>query len=94
MPVERKPAEVPQQDRPAKAKARAKAKASRERARSPRPAPSPKARACSTDPDFRLVPGMQGGFLQGYNVRIASARRQSLPAIEVHDNPSDMKPPP
>jgi transposase len=84
VPVERKAAVVRQQDR------LAKAKASLERARNPRPVPSLKARACSTDPDSRLVPGKQGGFLQGYNVQIASARRQLLLAIEVHDNPSDM----
>jgi len=84
VPVERKTAVVRQQDR------LARATASLEQARNPRSVPSPKTRACSTDPDSRLVPGKQGGFLQGYNVQIASARRQLLLAIEVHDNPSDM----
>nr|WTB28221.1 transposase [Streptomyces sp. NBC_00830]WTB28240.1 transposase [Streptomyces sp. NBC_00830]WTB35841.1 transposase [Streptomyces sp. NBC_00830]WTB35860.1 transposase [Streptomyces sp. NBC_00830] len=36
------------------------------------------------------MPGKHGGYLQGYNVQIACARRQVLLAIEVHDNPSDM----
>lgn len=60
-----------------------------ERARTPRPAPSPESRACLSDPDSRLIPGKRGGYLQGYNIQIACARRQFLLAIEAHDNPSD-----
>ena len=33
----------------------------------------------------------RGGFVQGYNIQIACARRQLLLAIEVQDNPSDMR---
>jgi transposase len=61
-----------------------------ERARNPRAAPSCFARACLTDPDSRLLPGKQGGYLQGYNLQIACARGQVLTAIELHDNPADM----
>lgn len=32
----------------------------------------------------------RGGYCQGYNIQIASARRQLLLAIELHDNPADM----
>ncbi|WP_268254449.1 transposase, partial [Streptomyces hiroshimensis] len=67
-----------------------KAQAWLERARSPRRVPSPEARACLSDPDSRLMLAKRGGYLQGYNVQIACARRQLLLAIEVHDNPSDM----
>ncbi len=66
-----------------------KARAWAERARTPRPAPSPDSRACLSDPDSRLIHGKRGGYLQGYNIQIVSARRQFLLAIEAHDNPSD-----
>lgn len=39
------------------------------------------------------MPGKHGGYVQGYNVQIACARRQVLPAIEIHDNPADMTAP-
>ncbi|MCX5014991.1 transposase [Streptomyces sp. NBC_00555] len=61
-----------------------------ERARSPRPAPSPTAQASLSDPDSRMMLCKRGGFVQGYNIQIACARRQLLLAIEVQDNPSDM----
>ncbi|MGW2587265.1 transposase, partial [Streptomyces virginiae] len=61
-----------------------------ERARSPRPIPSPTAQASLSDPDSRMMLCKRGGFVQGYNIQIACARRQLLLAIEVQDNPSDM----
>lgn len=61
-----------------------------EQARSPRPVPSPTARASLSDPDSRMMLSKRGGFVQGYNIQIACARRQLLLAIEVQDNPSDM----
>ncbi|WP_431955167.1 transposase [Actinacidiphila sp. bgisy167] len=67
----------------------AKAIAHLERARNPRPEPSPTSRASLSDPDSRLLPGKHGGYLQGYNLQIACARRQIILAIETHDNPSD-----
>lgn len=60
------------------------------RARHPRPTPAETARASHCDPDSRLMPGKQGGYLQGYNVQIACARNQLLLAIELQDNPADM----
>jgi transposase len=53
------------------------------------------AAACSpgkvsaTDPDSRLLPAKNGGWLQGWNLELAAARRQVLLAIELHDNPAD-----
>ncbi|MEU6786089.1 Tn3 family transposase [Nonomuraea angiospora] len=61
----------------------AKAIAHLERARNPRPLPSPTARACLTDPDSRLMLNKRGGYCQGYNIQIASARRQLLLAVRV-----------
>jgi len=68
----------------------ARAQAWLEQAHSPRPVPSGSARACLTDPDSRLMLSKKGGYLQGYNLQIASGRNQLLLAIEVHDNPNDM----
>jgi transposase len=67
----------------------ARAQAGLHRARNPRPVPSATARASLTDPASRLMLGKHGGYVQGYNVQIASARNQVLLAIELHDNPSD-----
>lgn len=84
---------VPLQDKAVIVKQRARlarARAHLEHARDPRPTPSPTARACLTDPDSRLMPGKKGGYCQGYNIQLASTRRQILLAIELQDNPSDM----
>ncbi|MFE9259250.1 transposase [Streptomyces sp. NPDC006879] len=83
VPLERKTVLVRQRTRVERARAWL------ERARTPEPALSPDSRACLSDPDSRLIHGKHGGYLQGYNIQIACARRQLLLAIEVHDNPSD-----
>lgn len=67
-----------------------KARAWLERTRYPRPVPSSTAEASLTDPDSRLMRNKRGGYCQGCNLQIASARNQLLLAIEVHDNPADM----
>jgi transposase len=41
------------------------------------------------DPGTRLLPAKNGGWLQGWNLELAAARRQVLLAIELHDNPAD-----
>lgn len=44
----------------------------------------------ATDPDSRLIPAKNGGgWLQGWNLQLAAARRQVLLAAELHDNPAD-----
>ena len=43
----------------------------------------------ATDPDSRLLPAKNGGWLQGWNLQLAAARRQILLAAELHDNPAD-----
>ena len=68
----------------------ARAQAWLEQARNPRPVPSATARASITDPDSRLMLNKKGGYLQGYNIQIASGRNQLLLAIELHDNPNDI----
>jgi Transposase DDE domain/Transposase domain (DUF772) len=47
------------------------------------------AKVSATDPDSRLLPAKNGGWLQGWNLELAAARRQVLLAIELHDNPAD-----
>jgi transposase len=47
------------------------------------------AKVSATDPDSRLLPAKNGGYLQGWNLELATARRQVLLAIELHDNPAD-----
>lgn len=84
VPVQAKAAVVRQQARLDRARAHL------QDASAPRPWPSAMARACLSDPDSRLLPGKRGGFLQGYNLQIACARRQVLLAIGLHDNPADM----
>jgi transposase len=47
------------------------------------------AKVSATDPDSRLLPAKNGGgYLQGWNLELAAARRQVLLAIELHDNPA------
>lgn len=60
------------------------------RVRHPVPTPSPTAQASVTDPDSRLMLNKRGGYCQGYNLQIVSARSQLLLAVDVHDNPADM----
>ena len=67
------------------ASAEARLAAARDRAAALSPA-----RVCATDPDSRLLPAKNGGgYVQGWNIQAAAARRQVLTAIELHDNPAD-----
>jgi transposase len=44
----------------------------------------------AADPESRLVPAKNGGgWLQGWNLQLAAARRQVLLAAGLHDNPAD-----
>jgi transposase len=48
------------------------------------------AKVSATDPDSRLLPAKNGGgWVQGWNLELAAARRQVLLAIELHDSPAD-----
>ncbi len=48
------------------------------------------AKVSAAGPDSRLLPAKNGGgYLQGWNLELAAARRQVLLAIELHDNPAD-----
>jgi transposase len=47
------------------------------------------AKVSATDPDCRLVPAKNGGYLQGWNLQLTAARRQILLSAELHDNPAD-----
>lgn len=47
------------------------------------------AKVSATDPDSRLLPAKNGGWLQGWNLQLAAARRQVLLAAELHGNPAD-----
>jgi transposase len=47
------------------------------------------AKISATDPDSRLLPAKNGGWLQGWNLQLTAARRQVLLAAELHDNPAD-----
>jgi len=47
------------------------------------------AKVSATDPDSRLLPARNGGWLQGWNLQLTAARRQVLLAAELHDNPAD-----
>jgi transposase len=70
--------------REAARKAEARLAAARDRAAALSPA-----KISATDPDSRLLPAKNGGYVQGWNVQAAAARRQVLTAIELHDNPAD-----
>ncbi len=43
----------------------------------------------ATDPDSRMLPAKNGGWLQGWNLQLTAARRQVLLAAGLHDNPAD-----
>jgi hypothetical protein len=47
------------------------------------------AKVSATDPDSRLLPAKNGGWLQGWNLQLTAARRQVLLAAGLHDNPAD-----
>src|ERR1700683_4046049 len=44
----------------------------------------------TTDPGSRVLPGKNGGYLQGRNLQLAAVRNQVLLAIGLHDNPADV----
>ncbi len=44
----------------------------------------------ATDPDSRVLPAKNGGWLQGWNLQLTAARRQILLAVGLHDNPADV----
>jgi transposase len=84
VPLDAKTVVLRQRARPARAQAWL------QQAQNPRPIPSASARTSITDPDSRLMLSKKGGYLQGYNIQLASGRNQLLLAIEVHDNPNDI----
>jgi hypothetical protein len=43
-----------------------------------------------TDPGSRVLPGKNGGYLQGRNLQLTAARNQILLAAGLHDNPADV----
>jgi transposase len=43
----------------------------------------------ATDPDSRMLPAKNGGWLQGWNLQLTAARRQILLAVALHDNAND-----
>ena len=47
------------------------------------------AKVSPADPGTRLLPAKNGGYVQGWNLELAAARRQVLLAVELHDNPAD-----
>jgi transposase len=47
------------------------------------------AKVSATDPDTRLLPAKNGGWLQGWNLQLTASRRQVLLAVGLHDNPND-----
>lgn len=51
-------------------------------------AASSPAKVSATGPGSRLLPAKNGGWLQGWNLQLAAARRQILLAAELRDNPA------
>jgi transposase len=43
----------------------------------------------ATDPDSRILPGKNGGWVQGVNFQASAGRNQVLYAVGLHDNPAD-----
>jgi transposase len=52
------------------------------------PARPPKAN--TTDPASRVMPGKQGGFLQGYNPQVIAGKHQVIISVATHDSPNDV----
>jgi transposase len=46
-------------------------------------------RVSATDPDSRILPAKNGGWVQGYNAQASAGRNQVLYAARTHDNPAD-----
>jgi transposase len=47
------------------------------------------ARVSATDPDSRILPGKNGGWVQGVNFQASAGRNQVLYAVGLHDSPAD-----
>lgn len=79
-------------DRSAKvAAARNSAAAARQRLAAARAAGTGAApvRVSATDPDSRILPAKNGGWIQGFNFQASAGRNQALYATGTHDNPAD-----
>jgi len=46
-------------------------------------------RVSATDPDSRVLPAKNGGWIQGFNFQASAGRNQALYATGTHDNPAD-----
>jgi transposase len=46
-------------------------------------------RVPATDPDSRILPAKNGGWIQGFNFQASAGRNQALYATGTHDNPAD-----
>ncbi|MBV9445450.1 MAG: transposase [Streptosporangiaceae bacterium] len=47
-------------------------------------------RVSATDPDSRILPAKNGGWVQGFNFQASAGRSQVLLATGIHDNPADV----
>jgi transposase len=88
-PYGKKPVPARQSAKVAKARKNAATAAARLEAALERAAGLTPVKVSATDPDSRVLPGKNGGWLQGCNIEASAGRRQVLYAIELHDNPSD-----
>jgi transposase len=84
----KKPVPAGQSARVALAHARAEAAQARLQAACRAAAQAP-VKVSATDPDCRMLPAKNGGWLQGWNLQLTAARRQVLLAAGLHDNPAD-----
>jgi transposase len=75
--------------RVAAARKDAAAAASRLEASLGRAAALTQVKVSATDPDSRVLPAKNGGWLQGFNVQASAGRSQVLYAIATHDCPND-----
>jgi transposase len=88
-PYGKKPVPAGQSARVAAARRDAAAAAARLEASLGRAAALTPARVSATDPDSRVLPAKNGGWLQGFNVQASAGRSQVLYAIATHDSPGD-----
>ena len=88
-PAGRKPVPAGQNARIARIRKNVQTARDRLAAAEARAAAAAPAKISGTDPGTRMLPAKNGGWLQGWNLELAAARRQILLAIELHDNPAD-----